>query len=62
MDKKGNEKALIDVLGTDSDAVLDEVENKISISKLYGLIDKMLKGKEKLIIQLKYGLTGAPQT
>jgi RNA polymerase sporulation-specific sigma factor len=62
VDKEGNEIALIDVLGTDSDAVLDEVENKISISKLYGLIDKMLEGKEKLIIQLRYGLTGAPQT
>lgn len=62
VDKEGNEIALIDVLGTDSDAVLDEVENKICISKLYTLIDKILEGKEKLIIQLRYGLNGNPQT
>lgn len=62
VDREGNEICLIDVLGTESDAVLDEVENKISIKKLHGLIDKVLEGKEKLIIKLRYGLTGEPQT
>lgn len=62
VDKEGNEICLIDVLGTESDAILDEVENKISIKRLYGLIDNILEGKEKLIIQLRYGLTGEPQT
>ncbi len=62
VDKEGNEISLQDILGTESEAVLDEVENRISIQKLYGLIDKMLEGKEKLIIQLRYGLTGNPQT
>ncbi|SKA81773.1 RNA polymerase, sigma 27/28 subunit, RpsK/SigK [Caloramator quimbayensis] len=62
VDKEGNEICLMDVLGTDSDAVLDEVENKVSIKKLYNLIEKILEGKEKLIIQLRYGLTGEPQT
>jgi RNA polymerase sporulation-specific sigma factor len=50
------------VLGTESDAVLDEVENKISIKKLYSLIEKILEEKEKLIIQLRYGLVGEPKT
>lgn len=62
VDKEGNEICLMDVLGTESDVVLDEVENKISIKKLYSLIEKALEGKEKLIIQLRYGLTGEPQT
>lgn len=62
VDREGNEICLMDVLGTESDSVLDEVENKISIKKLYGLIEKVLEGKEKLIIQLRYGLTGEPQT
>lgn len=62
VDKEGNEICLIDVLGTESDAILDEVENKISIKRLYGLIENILEGKEKLIIQLRYGLTGEPQT
>lgn len=62
VDKEGNEICLMDVLGTDSDAVLDQVENKVAIKKLYSLIEKILEGKEKLIIQLRYGLTGEPQT
>jgi RNA polymerase sporulation-specific sigma factor len=62
VDKEGNEICLIDVLGTESDAVLDEVESKISIKKLYSLIEKILEEKEKLIIQLRYGLVGEPKT
>jgi RNA polymerase sporulation-specific sigma factor len=62
VDKEGNEICLMDVLGTESDAVLDEVENKVYIKKLYHLIEKALEGKERLIIQLRYGLTGEPQT
>lgn len=62
VDKEGNEICLIDVLGTESDAVLDEVENKISMKKLYALIDRVLEGKERVIIKLRYGLSGEPQT
>lgn len=62
VDKEGNEICLMDVLGTESDAVLDEVDNKISIKKLYRLIEKVLEGKEQLIIKLRYGLSGEPQT
>ncbi|MEG0371849.1 MAG: sigma-70 family RNA polymerase sigma factor, partial [Clostridium sp.] len=35
VDKEGNEICLIDVLGTDGDVVLEEVEYKISVKKLY---------------------------
>lgn len=62
VDREGNEICLMDVLGTESDAVLDEVENKISIKKLYSVIEKVLEGKEKLIIKLRYGLSCEPQT
>jgi RNA polymerase sporulation-specific sigma factor len=62
VDKEGNEICLIDVLGTESDGILDEVESKISVTRLYSLIDMVLEGKEKLIIQLRYGLKGEPQT
>lgn len=62
VDKEGNEICLIDVLGTESDGILDEVESKISVTRLYNLIDRVLEGKEKLIIQLRYGLKGEPQT
>jgi RNA polymerase sporulation-specific sigma factor len=62
VDKEGNEICLIDVLGTESDAILDEVESKISVKRLYNLIESILEGKEKLIIKLRYGLSGNPQT
>lgn len=62
VDREGNEICLMDVLGTESDSVLDEVESKISIKKLYGVIDKVLEGKEKIIIKLRYGLSCEPQT
>ncbi|WP_443110666.1 sigma factor-like helix-turn-helix DNA-binding protein [Caloramator sp. mosi_1] len=52
----------MDVLGTESDKILDEVESKISIRKLYRIIDKVLEEKEKIIIKLRYGLTGEPKT
>lgn len=62
IDKEGNEICLMDVLGTESDSVLDEVDNRISVKKLYLMIEKVLQGKEKIIIKLRYGLNGEPQT
>lgn len=62
VDKEGNEICLMDVLGTESDSILEEVENKISISKLYSLIESVLEEKERLIIKLRYGLKGEPKT
>ena len=57
MDKEGNEISLIDVLGTDIDYILDQVELKVQISKLYEQLDKILTKREKEIILLRYGLT-----
>ena len=57
MDKEGNEISLIDVLGTDIDYILDQVELKVQISKLYEQLDKILTNREKEIVLLRYGLT-----
>jgi RNA polymerase sporulation-specific sigma factor len=62
VDREGNEICLEDILGTDSDSVMEEVENKISIKRLYKLIDNILEGKEKTIIKLRYGLYCEQQT
>lgn len=56
-DKEGNEISLIDVLGTDIDYILDQVELNVQISKLYEKLDKILTKREKEIILLRYGLT-----
>ncbi len=57
VDKEGNEISLIDILGTDADEVIDEVDLKIQVKKLYKKINKVLKDREKTIIILRYGLT-----
>lgn len=62
VDKEGNEICLIDVLGTDGDVVLEEVEYKISVKKLYDMIETVLEGKEKDIIKQRYGLSSEPKT
>ena len=58
MDKEGNEISLIDVLGTDIDYILDQVELKVQISKLYEQLDKIYSLREKRDYTIKgYGLT-----
>lgn len=56
VDKEGNEISLLDVLGTDNDSVVDEVENKIQTKKLYSKMASTLKGREKVVLELRYGL------
>jgi len=56
VDKEGNEISLIDILGTDPDDVLNEVDLKIQVKKLYQRMNKVLKDRERTIIELRYGL------
>jgi RNA polymerase sporulation-specific sigma factor len=57
IDKEGNEISLLDILGTESDSVLDEVEKKLQTGKLYKIMDKVLKSREKIVLELRYGLS-----
>ena len=43
-------------MGTDIDEVINEVDLKLQINKLYRKINKVLKEREKTIIELRYGL------
>lgn len=54
---KPYEISLIDVLGTDIDHILDQVELKVQISKLYEKLESILTPREREIVQLRYGLT-----
>lgn len=56
-DKEGNEISLLDVLGTDADSVLDEVELKLQIRKLYNKMQSVLKKRERMVLEMRYGLT-----
>ncbi|MFT9494206.1 sigma-70 family RNA polymerase sigma factor, partial [Anaerosolibacter sp.] len=53
---EGNEISLIDILGTEADEVLDEVELKIQVKKLYQKMAKILKNRERTVLELRYGL------
>lgn len=56
IDKEGNEITLIDVIGSDADSVIEEVELKMQVKKLYNKMKAVLKGREKLVLELRYGL------
>ena len=62
-DKDGNEITLIDVLSSDEDSIFKIVENKMQIKNLYDKINFVLKDREKIIIQMRYGVpNGSPLT
>ena len=56
VDREGNEIALIDVIGTDSDSIIDKVELKMQIKRLYNKMKDVLKKREKTVLELRYGL------
>lgn len=55
-DREGNEITLIDVIGNDSDSVVDEVELKLQVKRLYNKMKVVLKNREKMVLELRYGL------
>lgn len=57
-DKDDNEISLIDVLVNDEKNIEDEIDLKLKIKKLYDGMKDILKGREKTIIELRFGLGG----
>ena len=57
-DKDDNTITLQDVLENSDKNIEDEVDLKIKIKKLYEKIKSVLKDREKLIIELRFGLDG----
>ena len=56
IDKEGNEITLIDLISNDSESVVDEVELKMQVKKLYSKMKCTLKNREKVVLELRYGL------
>lgn len=56
VDKEGNEITLIDVISNDGDTVIEEVELKMQVKRLYNKMKSILKNREKLVLELRYGL------
>ena len=60
VDWDGNELLLSDILGTEEDSVHRELENEAERCALSRCIDS-LDSREKLIMQLRFGLDGRPE-
>lgn len=57
-DKDDNEVTLQEVLENNERNVEDEVDLKFKVKNLYEKMKKLLKDREKLIIELRFGLNG----
>jgi len=57
-DKEGNEVNLLDLLENDQDDVTERIELKGQIKKLYCAMKDVLRKREKLVLELRYGLCG----
>lgn len=63
VDKEGNEISLMDILSSEEDSIIEIVENKIQVKKLYGKISSVLQERERAVIEMRYGLIdGKPKT
>jgi len=60
IDKEGNTMNLIDILGTDADAISEQVEKefeqKVVLSKL-----ALMSPRERLVLQMRFGLFDTPK-
>jgi len=56
VDREGNEIALIDVIGNEAESVVEEVELKMQVKRLYNKMKVALKNREKVVLELRYGL------
>lgn len=56
VDREGNEITLIDVIGNEAESVIEEVELKMQVKRLYNKMKLVLKKREKTVLELRYGL------
>ena len=57
-DKDDNVITLEEVLENDSKGIEEIVDTKLKIKKMYNKIKEILKDREKMIIELRFGLKG----
>jgi len=57
-DKDDNEISLIDILENDDISIEDEIDFKMRIKQIYEKIKSVLKKREQIIIELRFGLGG----
>ena len=61
VDREGNEVRVEDKIADVRDAVEDQVDLQIRVRRLYHVIKQVLRGREKTVIELRYGLENADE-
>lgn len=62
-DKDDNEITLLEVLENDERSIEDEIDLKLKTTKLFEKMKEVLKDRERLILEMRFGLYGnAPKT
>lgn len=62
-DKDGNEISLNDILGTDPDVIVDNINTKMSVRHMINALDEVLTPREKKVLIHRYGILGVtPRT
>lgn len=62
-DKDGNEISLNDILGTEPDAIIDDINMKIQVQHMIKALDEILTNREKKVLIHRYGILGTvPRT
>lgn len=61
VDKDGNEISFNDILGTDTDEIINSIDYKIRAGKLHDAIKETLTPREQTVIIWRYGLDGRGQ-
>ena len=59
-DREGNERTVLDLVGTDGEEIFEEVRKNLEGEQLRDLMDRTLKRREKLVLSLRCGLQGTP--
>ena len=58
-DRKGNERTVLDLVGTDGEEIFEEVRRSLEGERLRRLMDRTLRKREKLVLSLRCGMDGA---
>ncbi|GAB1477010.1 RNA polymerase sporulation sigma factor SigK [Bacillota bacterium] len=60
IDKDGNEISFIDILGDNVEDIIDGIDTRIKIGKLYKAIKEHLNEREQIVVIKRFGLDGGP--
>ena len=59
-DGEGNDITFMDILGTDQDALEEEVIRKVTLERVRRML-RLLPARERLVLEMRYGLTDGVQ-